>query len=275
MAIGDRIRDFATNSVVSLPVSFSESLTRRFPRATLWSLFHLYGKEPVIAPAGPRDCRFRMWLDAQMYTDYITGLYEKSCTQVLREHLRQASLVLDIGANLGYFSIFMAKHAGGNCQILAFEPMPDTFGLLERNIKLNNLTNVNAIKAAVSDKSGDVELLSDARQRLSKTASIVGYRLEGEAKKTTAQAIRIDQYFEGAEQLPDLIKVDVEGGELAVLNGARAAIRRGRPTLVIEIHGWGSEDSQKVLDLLADVGYSANILEIRTPEALCLAKPIL
>jgi hypothetical protein len=71
-----------------------------------------------------------------------------------------------------------------------------------------------------------------------------------------------------------VIKIDVEGGEFGVLNGAREMLSKGKPTLIVEIHGWGSESSRRVLNLLRELNYSPQVLEVREPEALCLAKPI-
>jgi hypothetical protein len=101
---------------------------------------------------------------------------------------------------------------------------------------------------------------------------MVGYRLEGTGHATVVPSIRLDDYFAGENRLPTLIMVDVEGAEAGVLNGARETIARGQPVLLIEIHAWGSVESQQVLALLAEFGYDSNIFEIRGREAFCLAK---
>jgi hypothetical protein len=97
--------------------------------------------------------------------------------------------------------------------------------------------------------------------------------LEGVPQATEVPALRLDDYYAQEKRLPDLIKMDVEGAEGSVLKGARQTIARGRPLLLVEIHAWGSPESQQVLDLLTELGYDASILESRGQEALCLAKP--
>jgi FkbM family methyltransferase len=215
-----------------------------------------------------------MWLDPMAYSDFIVGAYEPGCVSALREHLSEGSVCVDVGANLGYFSILMSQLVGKRGRIIAFEPMPDTVQTLRENIDVNRLENVIVIEAAASDKSGSVQLLSGASERAAKTASMVGYRLEGPARTTLARSLCIDDYFAGSTPFPDLIKIDVEGAELVVLKGARETIARSRPTLIVEIHGWGSPESHEVLDLLSEFGYSAKIIEIRPPEALCVATPL-
>lgn len=273
-SIRERIRDSVVGSLASLPAPIQSWLFRRFRRPLLWWLFRAYGTNLALAPAGPRDGRFRMWLNPAAYSDFILGTYEPGCVQALRKRLKQGSLCVDVGANLGYFSIFMSRIVGEQGRIVAFEPMPDTVEMLRDNVRVNGLRNVSVVAAAASDRSGSVELFSEQSQPLSKTASMIGYRLEGAAKTTVVPSIRLDEYFAEATRLPDLIKIDVEGAEAAVLTGARETLARGKPVLVLEIHGWGSPASQRVLHLLSEFGYSADILEIRAPEALCLATPL-
>ena len=267
------LRDHFANFLASLPNPLRRFVFERFRRPALWWLFRTYGTEFALAPAGPAGNRFRMWLDPAAYSDFIFGTYESNCAQKLIENLRQGSVCVDVGANLGYFSILMSRLVGEEGQIFAFEPMPDTYEILCKNINLNHICNTKTVRAALSHESGSVRLFTGPSERLSKTASMVGYRLEGDRRATVVPSIRLDDYFVGLKRLPDLIKMDVEGAEASVLNGARNTIAQGRPILLVEIHAWGSVESQQVLDLFAEFGYVPNILEIRGREAFCLAKP--
>lgn len=269
-----RVRDALTNLLVAMPDAPRNFVNRRFRRGVLWWLFKTYGKGLVRAPAGPRDFRFSMWLDPESYSDFVVGTYELGCTQALRENLRDKAVCFDVGANLGYFSILISHLVGPGGWVVAFEPMPDTVEVLKANIRMNALTNISVVGAAVGDRSGSVELLSQPNQSFTKTASVIGYRLEGSAQRTSVPSMRLDDFIAGGERLPDVIKIDVEGGEFGVLNGAREMLSKGKPTLIVEIHGWGSESSRRVLNLLRELNYSPQVLEVREPEALCLAKPI-
>jgi FkbM family methyltransferase len=268
------VRDRFADLLAALPGPLHRLVFGRFRRYALWWLFGAYGREMTLAPAGPTGNRFYMRLHPMAYSDFIVGAYERGCVRVLREQLSEGSVCVDVGANLGYLSILMAQLVGKGGRTIAFEPMPDTFEVLRENIKVNRLENVVLVAAAVSDETGSAALLTMASEGVAKTASMVGYRLEGPAQKTVVRSLRLDDYFAGSARLPDLIKIDVEGAELMVLKGARETITRGGPALIVEIHGWGSRGSQEVLDLLSELGYFVEIIEIRPPEALCLATPL-
>jgi hypothetical protein len=118
------------------------------------------------------------------------------------------------------------------------------------------------------------EFFIEPSQSMTKTPSMLTHRFQGAARTIIVPSIRLDDYFAGAAQYPDFIKIEVEGAEEAVLNGARDTLARAGPALVVEIHRWGSPGSQRVLSLLSELGYSAHIFEIRMPEALCAATPV-
>jgi FkbM family methyltransferase len=270
-AIKERLQDDMAGFIAWLPTPLQRLVIRGFRRPILWWVFRAYGTSLALTPAGPRDSRFQMWLDPSSYSDFILGIYEPGCTNVLRQYAREGSLCVDVGANLGYFSIFMSRLVGGRGQVIAFEPMPDTVEILQKNVRVNDLRNVTVVQAAAGDVTGSVEFFSEQSQSMTKTASMLNHRFQGAARTTIVPSIRLDDYFVGAARYPDFIKIDVEGAEESVLNGARETLARSSPALVVEIHRWGSPESQRVLSLLSELGYSAHIFEIRMPEALCLA----
>jgi hypothetical protein len=79
--------------------------------------------------------------------------------------------------------------------------------------------------------------------------------------------------LDGEQLNPDVIKIDVEGVELDVLRGATETLRKIRPRVLVEIHGWGDAMSEKVKELLANAGYTVSIVGRRGREAFCLALP--
>src|SRR5580704_1635191 len=251
----ERLQDAMAGFIAWLPTPLQRLVIRGFRRPILWWVFRAYGTSLALTPAGPRDSRFQMWLDPSSYSDFILGIYEPGCTDVLRQYAREGSLCVDVGANLGYFSIFMSRLVGGRGQVIAFEPMPDTVEMLRKNVLVNDLRNVTVVQAAASDVSGSVEFFSEPSQSMTKTASMLNHRFQGAAQTTIVPSVRLDDYFAGASRLPDFIKIDVEGAEEAVLNGARETLARGGPVLVVEIHRWGSPESQRVLSLLSELGY--------------------
>jgi FkbM family methyltransferase len=263
--------DHIAKFLASLPKPLRVLAFEEFRRPVLWWLFRVYGTSLALAPAGPRGNRFRMWLNPSADSDLIFGTYESNTVEVLTRYLRRGAICADVGANLGYFTILMSRLVGDSGLVIAFEPMPDTLEILRRNIRLNRIDNVSVVGEAASDETGPAQLFAESRETLSKTATMVGCRLEGEVHARAVRAIRLDDYYAEAERLPELIKIDVEGAELAVLGGARETISRGVPTLVIEIHGWGSALSRQVIEMLSTFGYSARILDLRQHEVLCVA----
>src|ERR1700689_4806627 len=107
-AIRERLRDYMVGFLAWLPTPIQRLLIRVFERPILWWLFRAYGTSFALTPAGPRNNRFQMWLYPMADTGFILGMYEPGCTDVLRQYARRGSLCVDVGANLGYFSIFMS-----------------------------------------------------------------------------------------------------------------------------------------------------------------------
>lgn len=240
-------------------------------RLILWSLFHLQTDQPRVARVGPSFCRFKFWLDKKERTDFLLGTYEQKVTRALRRILKRGDVAIDIGAHVGYHAILMAQLVGKNGTVLAFEPFPENFDALERNIELNNLRDtVRPEPLAVTDSDGCVSLAYECSESLAMTPSMVGYAVSGAASRISVPACRLDCYLEKVGKRPSLIQIDVEGAELHVLRGARNTLERLRPTLLVEVHGWDGLDSSEVCRFLSPFGYRPTILGERGREAFVL-----
>ena len=97
---------------------------------------------------------FKMYLDKQDSSGFSleTG-YEKIETQVMKDNIKKGDVVIDCGANIGYYSLLFSKLVGDSGKVFAFEPDPTNFSLLQKNLKENNIKNVIALNLAVSDKN--------------------------------------------------------------------------------------------------------------------------
>jgi FkbM family methyltransferase len=191
---------------------------------------------------------------------YITGRYEPNEFSILAAVLKPGMVFVDVGANLGLYSLFASRRVGSEGKVIAVEPSSREFEQLSSNVELNRLSNVRAIRAAVSDHKGEIELLVAVPQH-------AGHNTTGGFAYETALdhcervcAITIDQLIEG-EKLSrvDVIKMDIEGGELAAICGARETLARFRPLLLVEVadrslrHQGAS--SAQLLDLITSYGY--------------------
>jgi FkbM family methyltransferase len=224
--------------------------------------------EPVV---GPRGFRFKMWPDRQGHVPYVTGTYEPEVFGSLKKHVAAGDICLDVGAHLGYSTILMSKLVGPKGRVISFEPMPETFLVLGENLLLNGLTNLDVQSSAVADHCGFIELLAPAGQDLSWTPSITGYSVGSNSHSLTVSLVTLDGFLERLERPPSVIKIDVEGGELAVLAGSCPMLTVVRPVLLIEVYGWGTPASQEVIRFLSQHGYTSTIQGTRGSEAFCLA----
>lgn len=166
----------------------------------------------------------------------VTGEYCGTELELYQSLLDPGDVAVDIGANIGVFSIGMALAVGSTGRVLAFEPQPAVFAMLERNLARHRLTQVEPARAIVSDHDGEGEFV-DVRgvpegRRLNfggvstTTRIAAGY---GSMVPTPICCLDTLEFERCA-----LVKVDVEGGEEAVLAGATVTLARCRPVLSLE-----------------------------------------
>jgi FkbM family methyltransferase len=151
--------------------------------------------------------------------------------QVLARLLTPGSVLFDIGANFGYYSITLADALGSDCRIFAFEPFPSTYRLLRRHIEINALEDViHAYPVALADKPGFARMAMDNRNS---GAAALSDR-DGEER---VEVSTLDKFCaEHAIERLDLLKVDVEGSEERLLIGGAATIARFNPLIFIELN---------------------------------------
>lgn len=179
---------------------------------------------------------FQMELDLADWVDqhiFATGTYEDAVGKVFEALLRPGEFFVDVGANIGYFSLLAAEYVGESGQIIAFEPVSSTRQRLHRNVELNSRTNVEIRSEAASDSSG-VAVIHVGPPDHSGISSL--RELEGGASEEQIATIRLDEVLTESKP-PKLIKIDVEGAELRVLRGIQDGLREWgerAPVLVIE-----------------------------------------
>jgi FkbM family methyltransferase len=158
--------------------------------------------------------------------------------------------VYDIGANVGYVSLSLAKRVGSKGHVFAFEPVPQNLRLLRTNIENNQLSNVRVFDVAVSDRRG--EAIIRISENLA-TASLVWHKDDRSAVQLVIKTVIIDDLIEAGElPRPSFIKIDVEGAEGPALLGMHRTLAAARPVLFIECSDAGRETAWK---LLSGLGY--------------------
>lgn len=197
------------------------------------------------------------------------GLYERDCLEWLVANLRRFGTCMDVGANIGNHSLFLARHFQ---RVIAIEPSPAAFSHLCDNIDLNHGANIQPLDIALSDCSGTSEFYQKPFENMGNSGFKGGLEhldAMNAAPETLSLAHETGDCLverEGIDTL-DLIKIDVEGYESRVICGLRATIERFRPVLVFEWHGQfrSDEDFDRVRSALA--GYSFHELHFCPPPA--------
>jgi len=186
---------------------------------------------------------------AALYWRGLAG-YEPETISVFRRLLPGAHTVIDVGANVGLFAL-IAGLEDERRQVFAFEPVPETFECLRRNLALNPRARVEPVAAAAAAFDGTIDLNVPPGESLPLGASTLpSHRQAG--RHVTVPAITLDRFTAGRAAGPvDLLKLDTEGTEPDVLAGARALLERDRPWILCEVlHGLTEARLHAVLDPL-------------------------
>lgn len=167
----------------------------------------------------------------------LFGTYEPFLREIIRKVLPAGGTALDVGANVGWHTLLMARTAGANGRVLAAEANPSVRRLLEANLKLNGFHQVDIISCAVAEREGKAEFWGpDAEAAGSGDGHMVpaGGQRQGVIPVETRSVDAICD--ESRVERLDLIKIDVEGFEWPVLQGAEKSIAKFRPHIVFEFN---------------------------------------
>lgn len=214
----------------SLHLSFSQKGLKYFE--SLLKRFHLQKERFVKKLPGGLLMEVSINDHIEKYLFWY-GAYEKKEVTTMQTLLNADSVVVDIGANIGYYSLMAAqKAAAGN--IYSFEPVTNNLQKLERNISLNGLAIIHPIQAAISNVSGSttIYISDDDNSGMSGLRSAENFSGQSETVKCLTLDEAVLEY-----NLPkiDLIKIDVEGSEVNVLQGMKRIRTEQRPLLLIEV----------------------------------------
>jgi len=196
----------------------------------------------------------KMYLDPGDSLDLsINGVYGELDTKIIRDNIKEGHIVIDVGANIGYYTLIFAQLAGTTGKVFAFEPEPKNFELLQKNVKVNDYSNTINQNYAVSDSNGNVSLF------LAKNG-IVGHRISNfdiNSNSILVKKIPLDDYFTKLNLLDKInfVKIDVEGFEFGVLKGMTKIIEKSKNLKIfLEFNRTGIEeagfDPKEILDFL-------------------------
>lgn len=161
-------------------------------------------------------------------TMYYRNIYEPETTAYMKKHIKKGDVVVDVGANIGYFTLIMARAVGPTGKVLAFEPSDELRAILQRNVKVNGYSDrVEIFPHAVSDNIGTATFFLNRGHGQNSLIPRKGTVEVMKVKTTT-----LDKVLE-AYPTTKIVKIDVEGAESDVLRGMKKTLNRIRNLAII------------------------------------------
>jgi FkbM family methyltransferase len=200
-----------------------------------------------------------------MSNDYIGAAieehrtYEAHVERVIRNELREGSVFLDLGANLGYFSMLACSLVKDTGKVMAFEPNPQNLQLIYESQLHNHFANLIVYPYAVSDRSEILRFVT-----VGSNGGVVNRHSVSQVHSLLVQSVVLDQVLSGEPRI-DLVKMDIEAHEPAALRGMEGLLRRHRPKLITEFHPWAlrrhcTEPPEEFLRQLEALDYRLSII---------------
>jgi FkbM family methyltransferase len=167
---------------------------------------------------------------------YFFGIWEPNLSKFISHRLASGSVFVDVGANVGYFALLASTLVGDKGRVIAVEASPKIYGLLQRNIQLNNSSNIRALNIAAGESTGTISVFSGGQNNIGSTNTIgtLGGEYEAEVSVMPLDEMISPDIWKNVR----LIKIDVEGAELSVVRGMQRLLDSSNEDLelVIEIN---------------------------------------
>jgi FkbM family methyltransferase len=228
------------------------------------------GLRAVLPAATPWGGRFECDLqDLVQSRIFYFGVWEPNLTAFVQQRVRPGDVVVDVGANVGYFTLLASRLVGDAGRVVAIEASPRVFGLLNRNIALTGARNVRAINVAVSDRHGSLPIYAGPPDNVGATSVRDDWYGGGRERfEATVPAAPLASLLEPDElQRVRLLKIDVEGAELPVVLNLLDTMHEFGPDMdiVVEMSPRGLEKAGLTFEEIAgrfrEFGYAWYALE--------------
>jgi FkbM family methyltransferase len=195
----------------------------------------------------------------------VEGTHEPVATQLMLEMIREGMVTVDIGANIGYYALQIALRVGTQGRVIAFEPAPNSYGLLVQNIHQNGLTNVQAYPYAIGSTRKEMDFF------LYEQSNWNSFVKHGEPiGRVKVLVVPLDEILPSLINRVDLIRMDIEGHELEAIQGMKNTLRRHQPILCMELHGsfMPLEEVRTLLHELIELGYDIKYAILRSKDEI-------
>jgi FkbM family methyltransferase len=210
----------------------------------------------------------RLVYDRSVNYHAILGLWEPDTFRMLAEMLtflkqtRPHLVACDVGANIGMVTLWLSRQLEMDGTVYSFEPSPSVLPKLKQNLLANRAGNVTLVETACSDQTGTVDFFVGFHHHTSSLHQDWAGGGLVTAERVSVNATTLDDYFHReSRDLPDLIKMDIEGGGSFALPGCRKCVAENRPLLLVESHTVA--ETRAISDLIVGHDYHAYRLENR------------
>jgi len=241
-------------------------------RTIIWHIFKTFQPHKAMIVNLKSGAKIRIYThDVIGQAIYAKGAFEPDLFDFLSNFLKSGMVILDLGANIGQYTILAAQRVGPNGSVHSFEPCTRMFEELKFNIMLNNLEKLCTLnKIAISDKQGTAFL--STYKPGAEVYSSIGNHKRKEAKALGHEEVKtetIDNYRKVNNiKNVDFMKIDVEGAELLVLHGAKQLLSRPNSPVIslefadINTQGFGYK-ALEIWDFLTGLGYKMYSLDMK------------
>lgn len=188
---------------------------------------------------------------------YFLGFYDSDVTLFLLKYFKESGDLLDVGSNIGYYTSLFTQIASTDAKIVAFEPTPSTFSVLEKNV--GTLSKVATEQIALSDRSGTVMFFDYGHRHgvFNSTQAQPLAFLKDKGEQIEVQTNTLDSWCQKTNTKPSLIKLDTEGTEAGILREGTHTLRTYAPVILLEVGGgeaW-AQNTKECLDILSSHNY--------------------
>ncbi len=196
----------------------------------------------------------------------VDKVYEPFTTELLKMSVKHSMVVIDVGANIGYHTLIAGKLVGKKGKVYAFEPQPYSYELLTKNIALNNLANIMPLQKAVSREAGKSKLFYTSAHLGASSFSDANIP-DKISKCIEVDTVSLDEFFkkEIRETKIHFMKIDTQGAEGLVLDGAKEILKHHALKVIMEFWPYGLKNMgcnpAELLHRLRVYGFSLKIIE--------------
>lgn len=240
--------------MAKLILSFADAAARYLPMSVKRGIYRLPWLAKLVrgslnraAPQGLTRVRvaggglagMSLQLDLQSEKDYWLGTYEPDLQLGIGDLVKPGMVAYDVGANIGYISLLLAQVVGKTGRVYSFEALSKNLERLEGNVRLNELQDrVEIIAGAVVDQSRPVSFWVGPSGGMGKAEGSAGRESVEYHASIQVEGFSLDDFVYRRDHLqPDVVKMDIEGGEVLALPGMRQVLAQARPIVFLELHG--------------------------------------